>query len=128
MDETITFFYYEDIEAQIPFYENLLGLEKTMDEDWVKIYRITTSSSVGIVQQGHGYHDVSADKPAMLSIVTENVDAWYERLVEAEVHVLKELPVLGNDKESGHAPVRGFLVEDPGGYTIEFFSWQKTPQ
>jgi catechol 2,3-dioxygenase-like lactoylglutathione lyase family enzyme len=127
MDETITFFYYEDLQAQVPFYEDLLGLEKTMDMGWVKIYRITPSSSVGLVLQGHGAHEVSADKPAMLSIVTGDVDAWYERLVAADVRVLKELPAPASASNSERAPVRSFLVEDPGGYTIEFFTWQLTP-
>ena len=90
LDETITFFYYEDLAAQLPFYEGLLGLEKTMDEDWVKIYRITATSSVGLVLEGRGVHQVSADKPAMLSFVTDDVDAWYERLVAANVRVLSE--------------------------------------
>ena len=62
--------------------KSLLKLEKTMDKGWVKIYRITPTSSVGLVLQGHGAHDVSDEKPAMLSIVTGDIDAWYERLVE----------------------------------------------
>lgn len=124
---TITFFYYEDLDAQIPFYEGLLGLSKTMDADWVKIYSITPTSSVGLVKQGHGFHQVSDEKPAMLSIVTDDVDAWYQRLTDANVPVRSELPKPGTDKEPGRAPVRGFIVEDPGGYTIEIFSWQKTP-
>jgi len=127
VNETITFFYYEDLDAQIPFYEGLLGLSKTMDADWVKIYRITPTSSVGLVKQGHGFHQVSDDKPAMLSIVTDDVDAWYQRLTAANVRVRSELPKPGTQKESGRAPVRGFIVEDPGGYTIEMFSWQKDP-
>lgn len=125
MQETITFFYYEDLEAQVPFYEGLLKLEKTMDEDWVKIYRITPNSSVGLVLHGRGVHEASEDKPAMLSIVTEDVDAWYQRLVAADVSVLSELAPPGSGSEPGRAPVRGFIVEDPGGYTIEFFTWQK---
>jgi len=98
-----------------------------MDEDWVKIYRVTATSSVGLVKHGHGFHDVSADKPAMLSIITGDVDAWYKRVIEANVPVRSELPAPGTDKEPGRAPVRGFIVEDPGGYTIEIFSWQKEP-
>ncbi len=123
-DATITFFYYEDLAAVAPFYERILGLEMTMDQDWVKIYRITPTSSVGLVQQGHGFHDIAEDKPAMLSIVTENVDAWYELLVEAEVVIRKELPDKQRELTPTDAPVRGFIVEDPGGYTVEFFSWQ----
>ena len=127
MNETITFFYYENLEEQVPFYEGLLGLEKTLDEDWVKIYRITATSSVGLVKQGHGLHAVSADKPAMLSLVTDDVDAWYKRLVDAKVPIRTELPEPGLENDPASAPVRGFIVEDPGGYTIEIFSWRKTP-
>jgi hypothetical protein len=70
-------------------------------------------------------HGVSDDKPAMLSIVTDDVDAWYEKLVNAKVKVTRPLPPAGTEKEPGSAPVRGFIVEDPGGYTIEFFKWNK---
>jgi len=128
MNETITFFYYEDLDAQVPFYEGLLGLTKTLDQDWVKIYRITPTSSIGLVKQGYGLHQVSEEKPAMLSIVTDDVDAWYERLRQANVPVRSELPKPGSSPGAGEAPVRGFIVEDPGGYTIEFFAWQKAQQ
>lgn len=125
LNETVTFFYYDDLEAQLPFYEELLGLEKTMDAEWVKIFRITDSSSVGLVLAGRGVHEVSENKPAMLSIVTDDVDGWYAKVVEAGVKVTHPLPPEGTEKEEGSAPVRGFIVEDPGGYTIEFFRWNK---
>ncbi len=125
-DETITFFYYKDLQAQIPFYEGLLGLKKTMDEDWVKIYQISATSSVGIVLQGRGFHDVANDKPAMLSIVTNDIEMWYQRLQAAAVPILSELAPSDTDPEVGQAPVRSFIVEDPGGYTVEFFTWRNT--
>ncbi len=124
IDETITFFYYEDLEAALRFYEDVLELPVTMSEDWVKILRITTTSSVGLVLDGHGFHDAAADKPAMLSIVTEDVDAWYRRLLDAGVVILRELPPPDDAGSAGKAPIRGFIAEDPGGYTVEFFSWQ----
>ena len=124
MDATITFFYYENLGEAAAFYGDILGLEKTMDEDWVKIYRITDTSSVGLVLEGKGYHSVSADKPAMLSIVTDNVDAWYQLLLESKVTLQTELKPDDHESDPDGAPVRGFVAEDPGGYTVEFFSWQ----
>ena len=61
----------------------------------------------------------------MLSIVTDEVDAWYDKLSAAGVTMQSELSPPGTEKEPGTAPVRGFIAEDPGGYTIEFFSWNK---
>ena len=50
----------------------------------------------------------------MLSIVTSEVDAWYERLkANAEIVFLKDI--------SENDMIRSFLIEDPGGYTVEFF-------
>lgn len=126
IDETVVFFYYDDIATVVPFYEELLGLEKTMDEEWVKIYRVSPTSSVGIVDGERGYHDASEKKPAMLSIVTREVDDWYAHLRASGTRVLIELPPPG-PVEQGEPPIRGFLVEDPGGYTVEFFSWATPP-
>ena len=124
MDETITFFYYKNLAAAETFYAELLGLEKTMDEDWVKIFRITGTSSVGLVQDGKGFHAVADDKPAMLSIVTDDVDSWYRLLSDSGVVMRSELRPADQGPAPGRAPVRGFVAEDPGGYTVEFFSWQ----
>jgi imidazolonepropionase-like amidohydrolase/catechol 2,3-dioxygenase-like lactoylglutathione lyase family enzyme len=124
IDATVTFFYYEDLDAAARFYREVLGLRATTDMDWVKIYRVSATSSVGLVQDGRGFHAVSDDKPAMLSIVTDDVDGWYRELVDAGVPVLKPLPPADSERDPDRAPVRGFIAEDPGGYTIEFFAWQ----
>lgn len=123
IQETVTFFYYEDITAAAHFYEETLGFEKTMSEDWVKIYRISPSSSVGLVQEQHGFHNAADDKPVMLSIVTDDVNSWFTLLADSDVRVLKPLPKQIVEVDSSSPPIRGFVVEDPGGYTIEFFSW-----
>jgi len=121
---TITFFYYKDLDSAASFYRDTLGLEATMDVDWVKIFQVSATSSVGLVQDGRGFHSAANDKPAMLSIVTEDVDTWYQRLVNADVTILKALPPAGSPTDPDRAPVRGFIAEDPGGYTVEFFRWQ----
>ena len=57
----------------------------------------------------------------MLSLVTEEVDAWYEQLKDKE-----ELKFLKDIGDGG--PIRSFLLEDPGGYTVEFYQWLEAPE
>lgn len=120
IDSQTVMFYYDDLQEASEFYEQTIGLEKTVDFDWVKFYRISDTSHVGIVRAGDGaYHSPQANNAVMLSIVTSEVDAWYERLKAMEkVHFLREI-------SSGDAPVRSFLIQDPGGYTVEFFQWSE---
>lgn len=124
-DSTITFFYYEDLSEVAPFYGEVMGLEQTLEMEWVKIFEITPTSSVGLTQEDKGYHDSTEDKPVMLSIVTKDVNAWYERLTGAGAKVVKELPSEDDMPAAHEAPIRGFIVEDPGGYTVEIFAWRK---
>ncbi|MGI9203093.1 MAG: VOC family protein, partial [Woeseiaceae bacterium] len=113
----VTMFYYKDIEPAAYFYGELLGLEKTFDLTWVKFYKTGPASTVGLVTEGDGgWHKVQDTNAVMLSLVTEEVDAWYERLRDKE-----DLTILKEIGDGG--PVRSFLLEDPGGYTVEFFEW-----
>jgi hypothetical protein len=57
----------------------------------------------------------------MLSLVTEDVDAWYERVTtHDDIAILKDIGDGG--------PIRSFLLKDPGGYTVEFFEWLAEPE
>ena len=87
----VTFFYYKDLHAAASFYRDILGLKATLDDEWVKIFSITASSSVGLVDENRGVHKVSADKPAMLSIVTTDIDAWYGVLKDQDIKFVVRL-------------------------------------
>jgi len=116
-----TMFYYKDIEPAAYFYGNLLGLEKTLDLTWVKFYKTGPASTVGLVTEGDGgWHNVQESNAVMLSLVTEEVDAWYEQLKGKE-----DITFLKDIGDGG--PVRSFLLEDPGGYTVEFYQWLEAP-
>lgn len=119
IDSQTVMLYYETIDEAARFYGETLGLEKTLDSDWVKIFQVSETSSVGVVAEGGGaYHSARPDNAVMLSIVTSEVDAWYARLKTAgNVTFLKEI------YNSDGVPIRAFLIEDPGGYTVEFYQW-----
>ena len=109
--------YYKDISAAASFYGDILGFENTLDWEWVKFFRSSGDAYVGLVTEGDGaHHRVQATNAVMVSIVTPDVDGWYARVVgKPGVHQLKEL--------ANRGPIRSFMLEDPGGYTVEFFQW-----
>src|SRR5262245_6314751 len=115
--EQIVFLYYTDLAAADEFFGKALGLSKTMDQDWVKIYRTSGGSSVGAVKEGHGFHNPSPSKPVMISWVVQDIDPWYRRATAAGIKVLKP------PQDSADSGVRSFLVADPTGYTFEFMQW-----
>jgi predicted enzyme related to lactoylglutathione lyase len=118
--ETTVMLYYSDLTAPRNFYKNQLGLDATYEDDWVSIYRLTSGSAVGLVLEGGtAYHKAKSDNAVMLSLTVDNVDAWYEKVKSAGISILKEIY---NHPE---VPIRAFLVEDPGGYTVEVFQWLK---
>lgn len=121
VSEQVTFLYYEDLEEARAFYADVLGFELAFDLEWVKILRISKTSSVGLVNASGGAHRPSADKPVMVSMVVapEDVDPWHAYLKGKGVDV-GEGPKTGAD---GH--VRAFGFKDPAGYTLEVFAWLK---
>ncbi|HIL83487.1 MAG TPA: hypothetical protein EYG52_08255, partial [Pseudomonadales bacterium] len=52
--ENIVMLYYKDLSAVVPFYEDTLGLKKTFNQDWSKIYQLTPTSFVGLIQESEG--------------------------------------------------------------------------
>jgi hypothetical protein len=121
-DAQVVMFYYKDLSEVDRFYGKVLGFEKTLDYDWIKMFKTSADATVGLVAESEGaWHQVQEKNAVMLSIVTSEVDAWYDRLRQKDgIIFLKEIGDGG--------PIRSFLIQDPGGYTIEFFEWLKTSE
>lgn len=113
----VTFFYYADLAAPERFYGETLGFEKTFDQGWVKFFRLTEFSSVGLVDEAHGFHKAAQEKSVMLSMETARLEEWYER-ARSKGAVFRKHPDFA---ASGDAMVTSFMLSDPGGYTVEFF-------
>lgn len=116
----VTFLYYADLAPAAAFYETTLGLKKTYDQDWVKFYQITPTSYVGLVDEKKGHHKSAEGKAVMVSMETLQLEAWYERMRAQKADFISHFDPAGK-----HPLVNGFMVRDPGGYTVEFFRWKK---
>ena len=110
----ITFLTYANLEAGDHFYRSILGLPLIEDQGWAKVYRIHGSAHVGIVEARRGPIETPVGSGTLLSIVVEDVDAWYEHLKnEASIEIIAP------PSRVADIPVTSFFLKDPGGYTIE---------
>jgi extradiol dioxygenase family protein len=116
----VMFLYYKDLAAGEHFYGDILALKKTYDQDWVKLFQLTEHSYVGLVDEKHGTHAAPDTTPSvMLSVETDDLEGWYERLKARGVTFQKEL-----DLNSKQPLVNSILMKDPAGYTVEFYRWR----
>ncbi len=120
----VTFLYYEDLPAAERFYREVLGLSTSFELDWVKIFRLSSGSSVGLVNATKGSlrpAAVDEEKPVMVSLVVDkaDVDRWHSYLKS------KGVEVGAGPKVGADGRVLAFAFKDPGGYTLEVFAWRE---
>ena len=116
----VPFFYYNDLPAAADWYKNKLGLKVLTEEDWVVIFELNSSSYIGLVNATGGSLRPIADKGALLSIDTPNLEAWWDRLKDVEGINIKNGIIIGTD-----GMIEQFSLYDPGGYIVEFFRWKE---
>lgn len=114
----VPFFYYSDLRGAADWYQNKLGLEMLTDKEWVVIFRLNESSYLGLVNATGGSLEPTANKGALLSIETEDLEGWWERLKDVEgINMIHGIEVGANGL------VEEFRMTDPGGYIVEFYRW-----
>lgn len=106
----ITFFYYDDLAAIAPFYEQVLGFELVLDQGMARIYRVG-QGWFGLVDGHRGHLRHQAESAVLFTIVVDDVPAWHQRLSEAGVDELTEIR---NGTYCEH-----FFFRDPAGYALE---------
>jgi predicted enzyme related to lactoylglutathione lyase len=108
----ISWVYTRDLDVTTDFYARILELECSRDEGSARIFKTGDSAFIGVCEVFA--NRVVEPEGGMISIVTDDVDAWYRRLID-------------NGLEIDQPPQRlerfgiySFFVKDPNGYVIEF--------
>lgn len=109
----ITFLYYRDLQPVSKFYQEIMGFELVEDQGWAKIYRVNGNAYLGIVDEERGFHKAQKKSAVLITLVVDDVLGWYDYLKRKGVKILTEL------REVEDIQVRGFFLEDPGGYAVE---------
>ena len=109
----ITFLYFKDFSEAIPFFETTLNLELVADQGFARIYRLSDGAFVGIVDEAKGHCNAPTERNVLITLVTDDVHAWYRRLKDGGVAI--EAP----PAVQARANVECFFFQGPGGYAFE---------
>jgi catechol 2,3-dioxygenase-like lactoylglutathione lyase family enzyme len=132
-DAQITFLYTRDLEGTARFYEQTLGLPLKLDQGSCRIYRTSPDGYLGFCQRadapgantspganaspgtdaGPGAASDHGAGQVILTLVTPEVDNWYERLRDRGV-VFEKPPAENPTYRIYHC-----FLRDPNGYLIE---------
>jgi len=110
IDQQITFLYTTDLAKTAVFYEDVLGLELALDQGTCRIYHTSPNAFVGICKRDNIVIDPGN---VIFTLVTQDVDEWFEMLKEKGVRFEKP-PALNPRYQIYHC-----FLRDPNGYLIE---------
>jgi catechol 2,3-dioxygenase-like lactoylglutathione lyase family enzyme len=114
----ITFLYTRDLAATATFYEEVVGLPLKLDQGACRIYRVSEDGYLGFCQ-AEDAPGRAADGTAggvrhvILTLVTEDVDGWYDRL-RARGVAFEDPPTTNPKYQIYHC-----FFRDPNGYLVE---------
>lgn len=113
---TVTWLYYRDLERMQQFYENVLGLPQIVDQGWAKIYQVSSSGFIGLVDESRGMHRFTEKKAVNISFIIDDIEGWFETVKRG-----KAFPLRSDTLEiGGEHKYQAFVGYDPGGYYMEF--------
>ena len=110
----LVFFYYRDLPGAVGFYRDTLGLTEVLDYGFARIFRISQSTFIGLVDEKQGMHSADDPKTVTLSFITPHTDQWYACLQKKGLEFRSPL------QSSSRIHIRGFVTRDPEGYLLEF--------
>ena len=118
---TIVWFYYKDMEGIQRFYEDVMGFDLIVDQGWTKIYPIGPTAYFGLVDEQRGMHSFTEQKAVTLSLLTDNIDDWYEYLSSHDAVEMRSEEISDTDR------YRAFVAYDPEGYYLEWDVFKDIP-
>ncbi len=119
----VTWLYYRDVLGMQGFYEEKLGLDLVADQGWTKIYRLSATNFIGLVDEARGMHDFTEEKAVTLSFLLEDVQGWFDYVQEKGTFPLRSEQL---EKEPS-GKYEAFVGYDPAGYYMEFDRFLEHP-
>ncbi|MHC4080797.1 MAG: VOC family protein [Planctomycetota bacterium] len=108
-DAQVTFCFTDDLERTAEFYERVLDLPLALDQGRCRIYRTGATGYLGFCR----HEKAPRPESVILTLVTDDVDGWHERLAARGV-VIEKPPARNPEFDIYH-----FFFRDPNGYLLE---------
>ena len=108
-DQNITFLHTDNLIKTAKFYEEILELPLVRDQSVCRIYKTSANGYLGFCT----HLDSPRPEGIILTLVTDNVDGWYQKLKKKGVTITA--PPAHNPKYQ----IYHFFFTDPNGYTLE---------
>lgn len=113
---TITWLYHKDVLAMENYYQNVLGLELVADQGWTKIYQVTHTGFMAIVDGKRGMHQFTDKKAVNVGFIIDELIPWHHYVKTHQVMKLR-------DQELNIGPetrYKSFVGYGPEQYYLEF--------
>ena len=111
----ITWFYYDNFEEAVAFYGDVLGLGCALDQGWAKVFRVSSTAYVGLVdaRSGKGSCEAQPESAVLLTLVVDDVPAWHDKVAVGGATIDRGVVTIEEIE------IRAFVFTDPGGYKLE---------
>ena len=112
----INWVFTADLQAACKFYEQMPGFECVRDQGRARVFATAANAFIGVCEAFDGR--VVDARGSLISLVVDDVDAWYRRLVtdQLDVDPPRRLDAFG---------IYAFKLRAVDGYTIEFQQFER---
>lgn len=118
----VTWLYYQDMQAAQLFYEENMGFELIVDQGWAKVYRVSETGYVGLVDERSGMHRYTELKGTSISFIVKDWEGWH-----GYAQANQPLPIIKERYTGKDGRYEAFVGEDPGKYFLEFNQFLEHP-
>jgi len=113
---TIIWLYYKDVLGMQNYYQDVLGLEIVADQGWTKIYKVSNTGFMAIVDEKRGMNKSSEKKAVNVGFIIDDLKLWFEYVKNNNLFELYD-EELGTGPETRYKSFVGFCPEN---YYLEF--------
>jgi len=113
---SITWLYYKDVLGMQNFCEDVMGFELVADQGWTKIYKVSETGFIGLVDERRGMHKFTEEKAVTVSFILDDLDGWFDYVKQNGTLKLRSENISTGPEDK----YRAFVGYDPEGYFLEF--------